>query len=102
MAKKSAEKAAEPAAEPVLVFGFDVAEFLRRVGVDVAQIEAQALAWAAENPGQSLPLEVALAFVKAEFGEAQVGAALKLVASGLVELVQTGKGPVQHAGSEVV
>lgn len=102
MAKKKEEKATEGASEPALVFGFDVSEFLRRVGVDVAQIEGQAHAWAAAHPGQALPLEVALAFVKAEFGEAQVGAALSLVASGLVELVQTGRGPVQHAGAEVV
>lgn len=104
MAKKSQAAAPEPqeATPPTLVFGFDVSEFLRRVGVDLAQIETQANNWAAAHPGQALPLEVALAFVKAEFGEAQVGAALKLVAAGLVDLVQTGKGPVQHAGSELV
>lgn len=100
MAKQPKQAAAEPA-EPTLVFGFDVSEFLRRVGVDLAQLEAQAQAWADAHPGQAVPLEVALAFVQAELGEAQVAAALRLVASGLVELVQTGRGPVQHSGGEV-
>jgi hypothetical protein len=99
--KEAAEVVEQPAAEPVIVFGFDVAEFLRRVGVDLAQIEGQARAWADAHPGQALPLEVAIAFVESELGPAQVGAAVRLVASGLVELVQTGKGPVQHAGSEL-
>ena len=103
MAKKSAEKAVETlAAEPTLVFGFDVSEFLRRVGVDVAQIEAQALAWAAANPGQALPIEVAISFVRAEFSGEKIANAMRVVATGVVELVQTGKGPVQHSGSEVV
>lgn len=91
-----------PASEPVLVWGFDVSEFLRRVGVDLSAIEARARQWAADHPGQALPIEAAISFVEGELGPAQTAAAVRLVASGLVELVQTGRGPVQHAGAEVV
>lgn len=100
MAKKSEAKAA--AAEPELVFGFDVSEFLRRVGVDTANLEGLTRSWVEAHPGQAVPMEVAMAFVKAELGEAQIAGAVRLVASGLVELVQTGRGPVQHSAGEVV
>ena len=93
--------ASPPAADPVLTFGFDVAEFLRRVGVDLAQIEGLARSWAEQHPGQALPLEVAISFVEGELGAAQVAAAVRVVAGRLVTLAQTGKGPVQHAGAEL-